>query len=205
MTTTNTSAVRVPNIDWDDLITPDRMRGCGEMEAVILTLAPDRRVVEIATRPGRGGTGYGTPMQEHHRRILAATVTSDDGCVDGPAVAQWLASAEGQRLLAAVCDGHSEAWDGSNTVGQLTEAAGEAWQEIERWLAHAPGFAGGLWDAGDYLASVTADELGITAGTTDAELAAIEERLDAEAAADRVILDGTANVLRDMRAALIDG
>ena len=196
MTSENT--MDVPALTWRDVIYPDSNGGS---ETVVLVLDPRQWRVTIETRR-RGATGCSG--EEHHGIVLAADVRADDGEVDGPALSDFLQSDDGQRLLAAVCAGWDTAWDGHNTVGVLDDDATAAWNELYEWMAHAPGVDGGVWDAGDWLQDVWADDLGITAETTDGELAEIESQIEDEAAADRIVIAGLWDHLIYMRQQLID-
>ena len=109
--------------------------------------------------------------------------------------------------MARVHAGHSVFWDGSNHVGRLTEDAADAMAEIEREIAASADDDDYIqvWDAGDWLQLSSAEDLEITAETTDEELDAIAKRLTDEAKHEGVDeIEGLDSYLDDMRQRVID-
>ncbi len=86
-------------------------------------------------------------------------------------------------LAQIILDGAEIVWDGNNHVGRMTDAAVDASDKITKICEDAEQDYLTLtgWYAEDWLGEVDADDLGITADTTDDELTAIEQKLDAEA------------------------
>lgn len=56
-----------------------------------------------------------------------------------------------------------------------------------------------LWGAGEWLGHLNDGEIGINALTTDAEIAALAEKLEADALNEKVILSGTEEYLEERR------
>lgn len=92
----------------------------------------------------------------------------------------------------AVLDGATVEWDGSNMVGQLTESASLAEEEIERLhieRAEARDYEIiQVWDAADWLQEDDYESLGITPEMTDDDLEEIAEDIRANASAEGVEL-----------------
>lgn len=197
------TTVRVEDVGRLELVTIDPYRrDTGTAAAVQCWIDPSGRRCLIETH----SPGQGVSVAEWHRRNLTIGVDTHGGPVDGPAVVEWLRGAEGQALLARVCDGHSVEWDGNNHVGQLDDDAKAALEELEQWLSDAPALSGdsaGLWSAGDWLdgigrAGVRA-EYGITAETTDERLAEIVAQIDGEAEAENVVMTDTDEYVTELR------
>jgi len=93
-----------------------------------------------------------------------------------------------------ILDGANVEWDGSNYVGQLSEAALAAAEEIERHIEDMQHDASDVWEpwaASEYYAPLGSDaailaELGLSAYSTDDE---IETRAAVEVADAEVVLD----------------
>lgn len=111
-----------------------------------------------------------------------------------------------------VVAGYTSEWDGSNRVAAFDEDAQAAIGEIaalcEAAERDAESTALRVWDAGEWLTASgntsraqVREELGITAETTDEELAAIETRVEEEAVdcAEVDALEGTRRFLRVLR------
>ncbi|MFA4944898.1 MAG: hypothetical protein WC789_09390 [Lentisphaeria bacterium] len=197
---TTTEAIRVEDIGRLELIDIDPYRrDTGTPASIQLWLDPEARRCLLETY----SPGQGVPVAEWHGRQITIPVDNYDGQPNGPAIVQWLRSEAGQALLGRLCAGHSEEWDGNNYVGRLDADAQAAREAIERYLSASPTLpdGAGLWDAGDWLSGCAAD-LGITAETTDEEITALADRLEAEAAAECVVLDGAEEWLTARRAAL---
>lgn len=92
-------------------------------------------------------------------------------------------------LAARVCDGYEEHWDGSNNVARFDDDAEAALEEIRSLCEREWGEDDLLhvWDAEDWFGCQSDDlnikDLGITADTTDEQLAAIDEQMTGEALA----------------------
>lgn len=114
-----------------------------------------------------------------------------------------------EPLAARVVAGYSSEWNGSNHVASFDDDAQEAIEAIEA-ICDAADVSDGVraWDAGDWLTAsgntrreVVRSQLGITAETTDEELAAIETRVEAEAVetGEADVLTGTRRYLESLR------
>lgn len=96
--------------------------------------------------------------------------------------------------LIRVREGRKIEWDGSNMVGTYDEDAEDAAEEISRimdgdgWGVDWTSDEWSAWDAGDWL---TEPPEGLTADSTDEEVATSAEALEAEARADRVLISGS--------------
>ncbi len=126
-----------------------------------------------------------------------------------PAGAQMSAETAGELLdnlgmaLQFVHDGTQTKWDGSNTVGRMTDEGACASAVVEALCQAADADDGtSVADAGDWWEE-TRDETvrahNITAQTTDAELVAIETALDGVARADSVTVHNTGDWLEQVR------
>lgn len=146
-----------------------------------------------------GIIGPGMPMSVYHCRTLRWSI---------PALTADAANALLDELLPyaeTIVAGYSCEWNGHNHVGRYTDEAAEAIEAVAG-LLESRSFDGHVveaWDAADWFGAVGSHdaqrrELGITAATTDEELAAIVEREDANAEA-RIIngLEKYVTMLRD--------
>lgn len=109
-----------------------------------------------------------------------------------------------QALLARICDGHSIEWDGSNMVGQMSDAGQAAVDELLAGIeAEVSDSDWSLWDVGDWLAN---DDLGgLNAATTDDEMGAIAAEIESAANHDHVVLAGSVeDYLREKRSEMQD-
>lgn len=114
-----------------------------------------------------------------------------------------------EPLAERVVVGYRNEWNGSNHVAAFDEDALEAIDKIAVLCEGVDASEGvRAWDAGDWLTAsgntrreVVCQELGITAETTDEEIAAIESRVEEEARAtgEADVLTGTAAYLRGLR------
>lgn len=122
---------------------------------------------------------------------------------DAEALTGDINAGELDALLARIVDGSSIRWDGSNHVGRLTEDAQDAKEIVEGWLnTYAdtlPGDCPGLWAAESWLVDGPSSVDGLTAATTDEELATMAERLEAEALGESVVLAHTLLTLEGFR------
>lgn len=162
-----------------------------------------------------GEIGNAVPASVWHNRTLRWDVApaARDGVVDG-----WLDGTDEHlaALLARVHAGHTVEWDGNNHVGRLTDDACEASQDAQDYLT-------ALRDHGDIEAAVyrVSEWMGpstrhvddaeividgdptcdiITAATTDEELEAIADGIEAAAGCDGIFLaDDVMDWLREER------
>lgn len=102
--------------------------------------------------------------------------------------------------LAAIADGYERVWDGNNHVGSYTAAADAAISRVSSVIDNLPLLDdGGLIDADDWLQDTSAAELGVTAETTDDQLDAIADDLEASARADNWVVASMYRALDYMR------
>lgn len=178
-----------------------------EPQPVELSLDTRTGVLSCGYDPNIGG---GTTFDHLNRLILSVQI---------PALtaesANWL-MAEVLPLAQQVLDGADQDWDGNNTIGVFTDAATSAWDEIvemcsEDQLGNVRSvFA---WDVADWFTDgdeVNIETLGITAHTTDQELAdlAAAEVVNAASTSPEgyglLDADATMGYLEDLRAGLRD-
>lgn len=117
--------------------------------------------------------GGGSTFAHHHRLVLAAPIT----CITAESANRLMQEVApfAQRVL----DGASEEWDGNNNVGRFTDDADNAWDEIadvcEGWGENPADQVVG-WNPADWFSegdANTIESLGLTADTTDEQLAAL--------------------------------
>jgi hypothetical protein len=146
-----------------------------------------------------GIIGAGMPMNVYHRRTLRWRI---------PALTADAANALLDELLPqmeTIVAGYSCEWDGNNHVGRYTDEAANAIEAVAGMLESRSfdGHVIEVWDAADWFGGVGSHdaqrrELGITAQTTDEDLAAIVEREETNAEA-RIInrMEKHLTMLRD--------
>ena len=118
---------------------------------------------------------------------------------DQAAARSFLESPEAVALVERIHAGHGKEWDGHNMVGTLTEDADVAITELLAGINSLPENQMSLWDAGDWLGNLSDSEIGISALTTDTEIMALAEKLEADALNEKVILSGTEEYLVERR------
>lgn len=149
-----------------------------------------------------GIIGAGIPMNVYHGRVRrwsipALTASAVNGLLD-----EILPYAE------TIIAGYERVWDGHNHVGQLTEEASEASEAIQSLCDRDwDGQAIEAWDACDWYGGISGRDmqrrsLGITAESTDDELAAIEAAEENNASPR--IINGIGKHLRMLRDEAID-
>lgn len=176
-----------------------RYSGQTRPQRVHLEIDPQTDVHVVLKCDWVGDPGGGRPMTVHlgHQiwiEIPAYTATVAKEFMHHPYV---------QNLVERIARGYSMYWDGSNLRGGLNQNAEDALQELQEF-AEEPSWSDrqvAVYDAGGWLAGIGTwadqrQELGITAETTDAELAAIAKRLIHYAAAEGI------DVLEDLDYAL---
>jgi hypothetical protein len=132
--------------------------------------------------------GTAVPMHVWHNRILRWDIAALR-----PSAADELL-AKIKPLAVRIVAGYSCEWDGNNMAGSFDDDATEATDEVEMLCSETHDDDLGrlhVWDADEWMsgmgdAEAQADELDITARTTDEALEAIEQRLLAEALSDNV-------------------
>lgn len=168
----------------------------GDNEHAVLILAID--VEDVFCRISRNGE---TPVDVFHRRAISWRLPMITGASANRLMRTLL------PLLEQIADEVDIQWNGSNYVGSPSERADRLIYEVEYEieLRTDPADELQVWDAADYMAPVgsleqQAEELGITANTTDAELERIGEQLEDESEVD--ILDGVERYLERLREAV---
>lgn len=178
---------------------------CSNVDGELLPLyADDRRKQELHIDIDHDGTvsllvksyygGDGVPMDVWHRKTLRYTVATGPVVVHLPSLRSDLE--DGGRLaklIDRIIDGHSTRWDGSNTVGCLTDDASNASQDLEH--AFGRGFdyidtSAEIWNEVEYIYD-EARSL-ITADTTDEEIDAYLADVRESAQNNLVYLSGDA-------------
>lgn len=101
--------------------------------------------------------GSGWPMMAHNRRHFEIGSIPLD-LADADALAEVVRGLE--PLLATVAEGYDEKWDGSNTVGTLTDVAREALDKAREEYAEAVQSMPTLWDAGEWFEPVRSEVVG---------------------------------------------
>lgn len=136
---------------------------------------------------------HATPMDEWLMQTLAYQIKDRP---DQKAAKEYLESEEAVALVNRIHTGHSIEWDGSNHVGRLTDDAAEAVEDLLAAIASLPECQMTICDAGDWFSGC---EIGVSDATTDSEIEALAEKLEADALAENVILAGVENFLRQRR------
>lgn len=146
-----------------------------------------------------GNIGSGVSAAVYHRRILTIGIPT----LTGEAANELMA--EVAPIAQRVLDGASIEWNGNNNVGQLSDEAQAAFEELTRvvedFTSDAP-TVDGIYAADWYAGMDPAEELSLTADTTDEELADMEEvaRADIEANANGVVVvQGLDRYLAELR------
>jgi len=137
-----------------------------------------------------------TPVEEANGLVIVYVL---DHRPDQGAARSYLESQEAVALVERIHAGNETTWDGHNTVGTLTVDAEAAIQELLDALAALPESKVALWTAGDWVGNTNDAEIGIGALTTDAEIAALVEKLETDARAENIILAGTEEYLVERR------
>lgn len=189
------------------------LRYPAEFEAQPVDLELDTRTGRLACAadPNIGG---GTTFDHHHRLILSARIPALTAEAANTLMAQI------EPLAQRVVNGADQEWNGNSHVGVFTADAIAAWDEIEEICAGTvgdaeAGYGGNIvteWRVEDWFtegAEVTRESLGITADTTNDQVAAIaaeqvETATTATSAYGILDHDAVAAFLTDLRDELRD-
>jgi hypothetical protein len=197
-TTHDTAEVEILHIDGNGVALYQQYKGQSSPQPCYIELHCESRTLTADSNPE---IGNGVPVYVWHHRILRWNIPAltDDAC---NSLLDELA--EDAKI---VCDGYTCEWDGHNHIGVYTQAAEEAQERIgayidaQHWTAHD---TVEIWDAADwYVDSSTTDDLGITATTTDEQLAEIATREDQAASADGYTVEGILEHLTAIRDRLV--
>lgn len=183
---------RIAPMEPTDLIELDRSAGYVTPKKQLFCLDTEKREVWITSRcqcenavPTRVWHGFIVEWEIPHR-------------TDAKALAEAINAGELDTLLARICDDSETVWDGNNLVRRLGEDAARAADEVGDWFRRwEDTLDGGLWDAGDYYETHPPEE--VRAGSTDEELDALAERLEAEAKKENMVLAYTREYLGHLR------
>lgn len=146
--------------------------------------------------------GGGVPFTVWHGRTLRFRFAL---CPTAAGANEFMADDEVKALCGRILAGYESRYDGNNYVGNYTDDAKDAQDELQELIDDYDGLAVEEYDAADWLHDCDSEELGITANTTDDELSAIADKLDDEAhdvkGADGiyVVLEGTYEYLQGRR------
>lgn len=141
----------------------------------------------------------GTPISVWHgivRRYYLSPYT------DAEALTTDINAGVFDDLFQRIVDGSEVEWDGNNFVGRLNEDAREAEEDLEQLLEDYVDGSIGLWDAGEWLQDSSDEELGVTATSTDEDLAKKARELEEEARAEGAIVVWLEDELKERRQAL---
>ena len=108
------------------------------------------------------------------------------------------------ELFQRILDGSEVVWDGDNYVGRLNEDARKAEEELEEELDGYADESIGLYEAGDWLQDSSDEDLGVTAASTDDELAKKARELEEEARAEGTVVVWIEDHLKERREALME-
>ena len=181
MTRVQPAPITVPDATRrHDLLRHDPGASPPALQRPYLELDPEGRTVAL---DARCQCETGEPEYVWHGRSHRYALPV---CVDPQALVEWLRGPEAQALLRRICEGHTVEWDGHNHVGTLTQDAADASDTLADALLDAETLSeqAGLWEASEWFRADDAADLGITAETDDAALAALAERYAAEALAE---------------------
>jgi len=170
--------------------------------------APQPCYVELDCESGtltaayNGEIGNAVPITVWHNRCLRWPI---------PALREG-AALELLTELLPICErivaGYSSEWDGSNHVGEYTDAAEDAASEVHDLCRDAFDDTGThlqVWEAGDWLSGIgtraqQAEHLGITATSTDEQLALKLEKEQEKAEDDGIDeVEGLESYLSELR------
>jgi len=142
-----------------------RYPGQTEPQPARLVIDPQEQTAYAEYNPE---SGNGVSMAIWHGRELTCCLSP---YVDEGQLTDYL-EGDAQRLLEAICDGHTVDWDGNNHVGRLTDEAAEALDALEQRLGRLPDSE--YCEADDWLQDLDIPaELESHAGDVDALVSAL--------------------------------
>ena len=137
----------------------------------------------------------GVPVEIWHGVVRRYRIQSD---VDAVELTADINNGKFDEVLSRIVDGSDVVWDGDNWVGRLTDDGHDAEHDLEKILLEYSGDGMiGLWEAGDWLQDSSTESLGVTASSTDEELAKIAQELEEEARAEGAVVVGIEEYLRE--------
>lgn len=182
-------------------------RGQGVSTSTVLKIDPRDMTVWVNQDMDQGAT----PMDEWHGRVLTFDLGTAEEYADyssrtpdGEALENYLNSETAQRLLETICDEYDIYFDGNNMIGRHTEETHAAVDALLAGIAALPHTEYYLWQTDDWFPR---SDSGITAGTTDEEIAELADQYGdgSEYEGGIVILDeDVATYLRQIRDEMVD-
>lgn len=135
--------------------------------------------------PGESGMSF----REYHGYYMTVTIGEQNRLdpqkyPNASDLVELIATDEAQALIQRVIDGFTTNWDGNNMHGRYNEDAQAAAKELEDLIDDLDRESYVTWDADDWLQGVGSKEYGITAETTDEQLASIAETIVQDAYTD---------------------
>ena len=159
--------------------------------------------LQLDTRDGEIGLGTrshaenAVPINVYHGIVRRYYLPQN---VDAKRLTDDINSGVFDDLFRRIVDGSEVVWDGQNHVCRMTDDAYAADQELSERLMDYPYTHEGVISARDWLREAyETGDLGLTAETTDEELEALAERLDAEAREEGIKLLHTLETLEEWR------
>lgn len=184
---TETTTIEIVHVSGDGIALYTRFPGQTAPQPCFVELDCDKRTLTAESNPEIGNA---VPVHVWHHRILRWTIP----CLTDDAVNALLDELADDAGI--VCDGYTCEWDGSDHVGRYTDDAEAAMERIREACARD-------WSEADQVRVWTADEwyqsegfeaqiasLGITAETTDEQIAEIAEREEEAASAEGHTVEG---------------
>lgn len=202
-----TDRITVPVFEnWYDIAEAATYNENGERGKIYLRFDP--KAEEVTFRSDHPAINM-TPEGEYHGRIRTYSAFVERGIVDARSVTEFLESDEAQALLRRIADGFSIEWNGSNRVGRLSDDAKTAEKHLRALLDARESFSAegegavdynetaidaypdsGFRDAGEWISTGSAEELGITPDMTDEDVDALAKEIYEEARHMGTILRG---------------
>jgi hypothetical protein len=141
-----------------------------------------------------------TPGREWHGLVQTSPIDNADA-EDGSA---YLESKECKTLVKKVVDNSESVWDGSNFKGSMNADARMAFAELVEGLNGLRPNRYTLQSCSEYFGDRTNEDLGISAETSDEEIAALSAsfKKDADIMSDTLLSDSVADYLIDCRESL---
>ena len=186
---------RVPDIDRTELLKVDPSSQSLRPQTPYLELDLTDKQIHIDTYCQIDGT----PISVWHGVVRWYRLSP---YTDAEALTTDINAGVFDDLFQRIVDGSEVEWDGNNYVGRLNEDAREAEEELEQLLEDYVDGSIGLWDAGEWLQDSSDEELGVTAASTDDELAKKARELEEEARAEGAIVVWLEDELKERRQAL---
>jgi hypothetical protein len=145
-------------------------RQMGGITKTVLNIYPQEKQVSVVQEDNTSGTW----SEFWHNHAFA--ISMDGYALEGE-IRDFIRDNQGK--LRTIAQGHSIGWDGSNMVGELSEDANQALDEIiEAWESLGDVTTYMIMDADDYIQMLSADELRNFGNTAEAIAQAIYDNRD---------------------------